>query len=161
MWILTQWRHVFYICNDMGSILYYQVKPKCSDVSRSLNSLRLRQNGRHFADDTFKCSFLNENIWISINISLTFVPKGQINNISALVQIMAWRRPGDKPLSEPMMASLLTHICVTQPHTLWPIQTGCDFAGNVSLMKKWEFWLKFHWSLFPRTQSTRSQHWFR
>ena len=28
---------------------------------------------------------------------------------------MAWRRPGDKPLSEPMMVSLLTHICVTRP----------------------------------------------
>ena len=33
----------------------------------------------------------------------------------ALVQIMAWRRSGDKPLSEPMMVSLLTHICVTRP----------------------------------------------
>ena len=31
------------------------------------------------------------------------------------VQIMAWRRPGDKPLSEPMMVSLTTHICVTRP----------------------------------------------
>ena len=29
-----------------------------------------------FADDIFKCIFLNENIWISINISLIFVPKG-------------------------------------------------------------------------------------
>ena len=38
-----------------------------------------------------------------------------INNIPALVQIMAWRRPGDKPLSEPMMVNLLTHICVTRP----------------------------------------------
>ena len=28
---------------------------------------------------------------------------------------MAWRRPGDKPLSEPVMVSLLTHICVTWP----------------------------------------------
>ena len=37
------------------------------------------------------------------------------NNIPALVQIMAWRRPGDKPLSETMMVSLLTHICVTRP----------------------------------------------
>ena len=45
-----------------------------------------------------------------IKISLKFVPKGPINNIPSLVQIMAWRRPGDKPLSEPMMASL-THIC--------------------------------------------------
>ena len=82
-----------------------------------LNTLRPRQNGRHFPDDIFKCIFLNGNAWISIKISLKFVPKGPINKIPSLVQIMAWRRPGDKPLSEPMMVSLLTHICVTRP--LW------------------------------------------
>ena len=65
-----------------------------------------------FADDTFKRIFLNENIRISIKISLKFVPKGLINNIPALVLIMAWGRPGDKPLSEPMMIRSLTHICV-------------------------------------------------
>ena len=75
----------------------------------------LRQNGRHFSDDTFKGILLNENVWISIKISLKFVPKGMINNIPALVQIMAWRRPGDKPLSELMIVSLLTYICVTRP----------------------------------------------
>ena len=48
---------------------------------------------------------LNENVWILIKISLRFILKGPINNIPALVQIMAWRRPGDKPLSEPMMIS--------------------------------------------------------
>ena len=80
-----------------------------------LNTLRPRQNGRHFADDIFKRIFFNENIWIPIKISLKFLPKGSMNKIPALVQIMAWRRPGDKPLSEPMMVSLLTHICVTRP----------------------------------------------
>ena len=80
-----------------------------------INAWRPRQNGRHFPDDIFKCIFLNENIWILIDMSLKFFPKGPINNIPALVQIMAWRRPGDKPLSEPMMVSLLTHICVTRP----------------------------------------------
>ena len=80
-----------------------------------VNTLRPRQNGRHFPDDIFKCIFLNENIWISIKISLKFVPKGPINNNPALVQIMAWRRLGGKPLSEPMMVSFLTHICVTRP----------------------------------------------
>ena len=60
-----------------------------------VNTLRPRQNGRHFADDTFKRIFLNENVRISIKISLKFVPKGPINNIPALVQMMAWRRPGD------------------------------------------------------------------
>ena len=80
-----------------------------------VNTLRLRQNGRRFTDDTFKRIFLNANVRISIKISLKFVPKGQINNIPALVQIMAWHRSGDKPLYEPMMVSLLTHICVTRP----------------------------------------------
>ena len=80
-----------------------------------VNTLRPRHNGRHFPDDTFKPIFLNENIRISIKISLKFVPKVPINNIPALVQIMAWRRSGDKPLSEPKMVSLLTHICVTRP----------------------------------------------
>ena len=79
-----------------------------------INTLRSRQNGRHFADDTFKYIFLNENVIISAKISLKFVPEGPINNIPALVQIMAWRRPGDKPLSEPVIVSLLTHICVSR-----------------------------------------------
>ena len=58
--------------------------------------------------------FFNENIWISIKISLKFVPKSPINNIPALVQIIAWCRPGDKPLSEAMMVNLPTHICVSR-----------------------------------------------
>ena len=85
------------------------------DLDINFNTLRPRQNGRHFPDDIFKCIFLNENVIISIKNSLKFVPKVPINNIPALVQIMAWRRPGDKPLSEAMMVSLLTHICVTRP----------------------------------------------
>ena len=52
---------------------------------RAFNTLRLRQNGRHFADDILKCIFLNENVWIPIEISLKFVPKGPIDNILALV----------------------------------------------------------------------------
>ena len=68
-----------------------------------LNKLRPRRNEQHFADDIRRRIFFNENVWISIKISLKFVPKGPINNIPTLVQIMAWRRSGDKPLSEPMM----------------------------------------------------------
>ena len=79
------------------------------------NTLRPRQNGRRFPDDTFERIFLNEDVIILIKISLKFVPKDLINNIRALVQIMAWNRPGDKPLSEPMMVRLPTHICVTRP----------------------------------------------
>ena len=83
--------------------------------SHLVNSLRPRQNGPHFPDDIFKCIFLNENVWISIKISLKFALKSLINNIPALVQIMAWRRQGGMPLSEPMVVRLPMHICVTRP----------------------------------------------
>ena len=86
-----------------------------SERDQSVNTLRPRQDGRHFPDDSVKHIFLNENVWILIKMSQKFVPKGPINNIPAWVQIMAWRRPGDKPLFKPVMASLLTHICVTRP----------------------------------------------
>ena len=83
--------------------------------THSVNLLRLRQNGHLFAYDTLKRIFLNENIIISTKNSLKFVPKGLINNMPALVLIMAWCRPGDKPLSEPMLVRSMTHICVTRP----------------------------------------------
>ena len=58
------------------------------------------KNGRQFTDDILKCIFLNENVWIPYKISLKFVAKGPINHNPALVQVTAWRRPGDKSLSE-------------------------------------------------------------
>ena len=56
------------------------------------------------ADGISKYILVNEKFCIMINISLKFVPNGQINNIPALVQIMVWHQIGDKPLFEPMMA---------------------------------------------------------
>ena len=50
-----------------------------------IKTLRPRENGRHFADDILKGIFLNENVWIPLQISLKFVPKGTIDNITALV----------------------------------------------------------------------------
>ena len=98
----------------------------------SVNTLRPRQNGRHFADDIFRRIFLNGNIWIPIKISLKFVPNGSINNIPALIQITAWRRPGDKPLSEPMLVRTPTHICVTGPQ--W-VKANDDFVFDFRLEK--------------------------
>ena len=77
-----------------------------STTAWMLNTLRPRQNGGRFADDILDCVLLNENVWISIKISLKFLPKGPINNIPALIPIMTWRRPGDKPLSGRIYAPL-------------------------------------------------------
>ena len=107
------WKVCIFISNQSMEIVF------CSQFSLlvvvAFNTLRPRHNGRHFADDILKCIFLNENVWILIKISLTFVTKSPINSIPALVQIIAWRRPGDKPLSEPMMLRLPTHIRVKRP----------------------------------------------
>ena len=105
---LSLWRH--------RKVMVSLLASSGSQITSSfVNSLRSRRNEQHFADDIFKRIFFNENVWIPIEISLKFVPKGPINNIPALVQIMAWCRPGDKSLSEPTLVSLLTHICVTRP----------------------------------------------
>ena len=101
------------------------------------NTLRPRQNGRHFADDTFKRIFLKENVRISIEISLNFVPRSPIDTIPALFQIMAWRRPGDKPLSEAMMVSLLTYICVARPQWV----KSLSFVNLSNNWSKLEFFL--------------------
>ena len=61
------------------------------------------KNGCHFADDILKCIFINEKFCILIKISFKFVPRVLIDNKVALVQVMAWRRTGDRPLPEPML----------------------------------------------------------
>ena len=70
----------------------------------SVSTLTHRQNCHNFADSIFKCSLFYKKLSISFQISLKFVSNGSINNNPTLVQIMAWRRTGDKPSSEPMVA---------------------------------------------------------
>ena len=111
----------WFFCRSTHSIWVY-----------SLNTLRPRQIGRSFVEDTFKRIFLNENVRISIKTLLKLVLKGPINNNPTLVQIMAWRRSGDKPLSEPMMVSLLTHICVTRPQWVNPLR-AIFFRENINI----------------------------
>ena len=79
--------------------------------------------------------------------SLKFVPKGQTNNISAFVQIMAWRRSGDKPLSEPMVFSLLMHICVTLPQRVKQASTDQFFYMSrlSNCVGVWPHWILYQY----------------
>ena len=107
-----------------------------------INTLRLRQNCCHFAEDIFKCIFLNENVWISFKISVKIVPKGLVNNIPALLQIMAWRWPGGKPLSEPIILCMYpanerwcyilmwSLIGWTHTHTKWSLSKPAWYVTN-------------------------------
>ena len=109
--------HVTFVWNGVRChyimFQYDEISNKCWTVM--INTLRLRPNWHHLSDAIFKCIFLNENVWIPIKISLKFVPQGPVNNIPVVVQIMAWRRSGNKPLSEPMLVSLPMHLCLTRP----------------------------------------------
>ena len=94
-WVLDYWE-----CSMLKSML--------------VNSSLPGQDGHHFTDDIFRCIFINEKFCILIEISLKCVPKGPIDNNPALVQIMAWCRIGNKPLSEPMLTRFIdTYIYVT------------------------------------------------
>ena len=106
--------------NDINNKHAITSPMKCGDALSSNHMQNSYTWGRDQMTDIFLiilsdiCSFLNENFWISIRISLKFVPDGPIINTPVLFQIISWRRPSDKPLSEQMMI-LLTHICVTRP----------------------------------------------
>ena len=94
--ILLPWVNI----KQMHSLPLFIITRKCREISRDLG----RQDGRHFQEGMFEYIFLKENACIFITISMKFVPKGPVNNIPPSVQIMAWRRPGNKPFSGPMIA---------------------------------------------------------
>ena len=81
-----------------------------------INTYRPKQKFRRFADDIFKYIFVK-----NINIALKFDPEVRINNIPALVQIMAWRRIAYKPLSEPMMVNLHIYASPGLIDNLWRV----------------------------------------
>ena len=136
------------MCSVMG------LRAKMQFAMSEINTLMPRHNGRHFADNRFKCIFMNENAWILIKSSLTFVPEGPINNFPTLIQIMACRRSGDKPLSEPMMVP--TYIWVTRPQWVKATQEAvqectifyttysnrCDYLAIDSLILVKPFYMK-------------------
>ena len=97
-----------------------------SHISITVNTLKPRQNGRHFPDDIFLCIFLNENVWISPGVSLKFVAKIRINNIPALVRLMVWHRLSGESLSEPMIVKSLTHVYVTL--------NGYQYVGQLKII---------------------------
>ena len=125
-------------------------------LSASINTLRPRQNGRHFTDDIFKHIFLNENVSISINISLNFIPQGQINSISALAlngrQANIWTN-GGLVCCRIYVSLGLNELKVTQKHLMVKNISIGNLAKCEALIKSpastvhwWKF--KMTWSFY-------------
>ena len=91
-----------------------------------------------YADDIFNCMFLNENDRILIQISLKYVPRSLISNKPALVQVMAWRRSGNKPLLPGQMQTRFTDAYnvalggMSESLNSWK-HTGVLFSGCLCL----------------------------
>ena len=106
----------------MGKISWYKTEHApnaysigCSVTVLLISVIEAETKWPPFSRWHYQMDFFNENVRILIKISIKFLPNVPIKYIPSLVQIIAWRHPGDKPLSEPMMVNLLTHICVTRP----------------------------------------------
>ena len=82
LWVLIRGMACCYVDNGIWfGRIYDHIDKFCQCL---FNTLRPRQNGRHFSDDIFKSILLDENVWTSIKISLNYFPKGPIYNIPAL-----------------------------------------------------------------------------
>ena len=88
-------------------VQYYWYDNVCMKPSNTVEILKPRQNGSHFADDSFKCIFLNDNFQVSNKVWLQCVLEGLIDCKSTLFQIMTWCWTGNKPLSVPMGTKLI------------------------------------------------------
>ena len=97
------------------------------DTKWNKSTVRPIRKRIHFAVNIFKCIFLNGDVWIWLKFHWSLFLRVQWRIFLALVQIMAWCWPGDKPLSEAMMVRLLTYICVTWPQWVQILQSKSDF----------------------------------
>ena len=83
---------------------------------RCINMYRPEQTGRPFGNDIVKPIFMNPHHYVLIKISQKFVPGCPVENKPALVQVIAWRQPGDEPLPEPiLMADWSIYIYMCRP----------------------------------------------
>ena len=86
----------------------------------------------------FQTTFSNTFSWMEIyefrwQFWWSLFLRVQLAIVQHLVHIMAWCKPDDKPLSEPMMVRISTNICVTCPqwvNKLRPQQIDYRFADD-------------------------------
>ena len=104
MLLQISWLGKMWLWRQQG-LFATQVRPRCVTGSAFLQqiSILLTHWGRDKMADVFQTTFSNGFSYMKIyefRLIFLFIPRGPFNNIPALIQIMAWRRPGGKPLSE-------------------------------------------------------------
>ena len=110
--IFTMWIQLTVQLNTF-SVLRHEIQNGQRDLTRLQEKLD-EAKWPPFCRWYFQMHFFSIKIF-EFKISPKFVLKEPVNNIPTSVQIVAWRPPKDKPWSEPIIVSLLRHICVTRP----------------------------------------------
>ena len=128
-WIVQYWVHgACSVCEDDPA----DNKGTCGlPTHRTAFNIEAETIWTPFRRRHFHVHFRQWKLWYFDWIFTEICSQGPIDNNPALVQIMAWRRSGDKPLSEPMMVTLPTHICVARPQWV----NGC-----VTWFETWFEW---------------------
>ena len=129
-------------------------------LHQPISTLRHEQNGWHFADNTFKSIFLDENLCILVQISPKFVPKCLIDSKSGFIQTMAcisnrrqvitWTNHYQVRCMLSAGHNVLTHLPLDKMAAI----SQTIFSDAFLWLKSCVFWLKLHWSLFVRVQLT-------
>ena len=134
-------RFVLFYFGWIRSLLFITFTKLTNEPMSWLTHIPLNKMAVILADDIFKCIFLNENDKIPIWISLKLVPRSPIDDEPALVQVIAWRRTGDKPLPEPMLTQFtdayMRHS--GEVRSLWPAQKRKGRQGDCpgSHFRRW------------------------
>ena len=125
VWIMQMFTGLFKPPDWFNDVMGLWLNVEESLVVCNLHTLRPRQNVRLSTDDIFTCIFLNENMWILINISLKFVSMRPINNLPTLVQKMAWR----------WQAIIWTNDCTVY----WRINASLNLNELKVMFTSWSF----------------------
>ena len=116
-----------------------------------INTLSPRRNGHNFPDDIFKGICLHENDELRLRFHWRLFLSFQSSIFATLVQTIAWRWPGDKPLSEAMVVSLLAHVHYTRPQWVNSISLSqkrlpCCLSSNIVIFRFIPMWCQAQWS---------------
>ena len=135
-----------------------------------VNRLRFDYDGRHFADEIFKCNYLGKKLYFDSNfteICLQSFNWQYVSISSGNSLVPNWWQNITRTSGDPVhwrIIHAITTQCVNLTH--WGREkmdaiSQTTFWSAFSWMKIFELRLKFHWSLFLRVQLTIFQHWFR
>ena len=97
--------------------------------------------------DILRTTHSNGFTWNTVFISLNFFPKGPIENMSALVQVMAWRQTGHKPYLDWLWLSSFTYVCHLGPVFISDKTSYRTISWSIEVAKLGSWIIASFWNL--------------